>query len=287
MRKCLLFLAAVFSFASLYAGQINEADMQKILDKMSVVLQVKERPPLPKIPSTTIDAILVLQANPGKHTVSFGLPLGPDWLEDETLIAVFNSNAVELPVATKPLVYWWLDFKKGSLRSVLVQFEMVFADNTPVKIKITLDRKRSNLEGKLKPVRDTLFSRQFKVPAKNKAEASDFDYMCPQVLVTIPPEWLCASLVGWHHIPESANTTAPWYDKHLSASFKESIPYLASNKEKFEAHLFDRPSTYAKIYLRRGGEESLLATIQTSEFYISHLDSTGFFNYKPGDLKYV
>jgi hypothetical protein len=69
--------------------------------------------------------------------------------------------------------------------------------------------------------------------------------------------------------------------QQFPASTKNSMAH------KNEPHLYDRPATYAKIYVRHGDPLQLLAALKASDFYIHHLGSDGFFKFKPGDHKYV
>ena len=107
------------------------------------------------------------------------------------------------------------------------------------------------------------------------------------MLAILPADWMCASLLAWQQVPAKQNKSAPWFDQHLVQQFPGSLKYIAS--KSYESHLYDRPATYAKIYIRHGEEPYLLAALQANDFYIQHLGNDGFFDLKPGagDFKYV
>ena len=66
----------------------------------------------------------------------------------------------------------------------------------------------------------------------------------------------------------SANQAAPWFDKHLVEQFPGSLKNVATRST--EAHLYDRPATYAKIYVRYGEEKYLLAALRSNDFATKH-----------------
>jgi len=266
-----------------------EPDVRAILEKLGVTLKVAERPAWPKPPAASVEVTLVPQVDePGAHVVSFGLPFGPGWLSDDSRIRVAAMDGQEIPTFTKPLAHWWIDGRKGSLRSVLVQFEVAWVDREPQKVTITWDKARGRSRPAATPIADTQVSRHAEPPPEEKRDLDAYDFQCPKVLALLPPEWSCASLVAWQQVPAKANKVAPWFDEHLVAKFDYSTRNISANRNRFEAHLFDRPATYAKIYVRHGEAKCLLAAIQAADFYIQHLDARGFLNIKKGsDHKYT
>ena len=123
--------------------------------------------------------------------------------------------------------------------------------------------------------------------SKTQARQSLEGYVfhCPRVLALVPAEWLCESLIAWQQVPTRANKAAAWFDRHLVEKFPASLRNIATRS--VEAHLFDRPATYAKIYIRHGEAKYLLAALKAGDFYIQHLGPDGFFRLKKGDQKYV
>ena len=97
-----------------------QADPKPILEKLGAVLKVTERPSAAKPGVTSISVTLVPQGDDaGKAVVSFGVPFGPDVLAEDRKLRVLAADGQEVPVYTQPLAYWWIDGKKGTLRSVL------------------------------------------------------------------------------------------------------------------------------------------------------------------------
>ncbi len=245
--------------ALLLCASLVQDDPRPILEKLGVALKGTERPPWPRPPAGPLEVALVPPARePGPHLVSFGIPFGPDWLGDDGDLRVLSEGR-EVAAFTRPLARWGIDGVRGSVRSALVQFEMAFPDGAPRKVAVAWDRPRG---------------------ASRPAQAQG-----SKVLALLPPEWLSASLVAWQQVPARENRAAPWYDRHLLEQFPGSIPNHTTTS--VEAHLFDRPGTAAKIYVRHGEEEHLRAALQAADFYLQHLGPDGFFDLKKGDHKYV
>ena len=259
------------------AGQEAEKiDLGPILQKLGVVLRVADRPAWPKPGRTRLEVTLVPQAaEPSEAVASFGLPFGPGVLDDHKRIRVTSPDGKEVPAFTKPLARWWLDGKKGSLRSVLVQFEMPFGGKGPQKVSITWDQPPARSRRQMTPVADT----------QVRQTGEGFVFHCPKVLALLPPRWLCRSLVAGRQVPAEDNRAAPWFDKHLVEKFPASLRNIAT--KSVEAHLFDRPATYARIYVRHGQAKHLLAALQAGDFYVQNLTPDGFFRLKGRDHKYT
>jgi imidazolonepropionase-like amidohydrolase len=259
------------------AAGLDPADsLQPILNDLGVTLRVRERPSWPKPVGDSVSVTLSPQVDAaGKSVVSFGLPFGPDVLTSADLIRVADAEGREIAAYAKPLGYWGIDGKQGSIRAVLIQFEAAFNDRSPSKVIVTWNRPRTAKRMEATPVADTEFIQQ----------NDGFEFHCPKVLAVLPADWLCASLIAWQQVPASQNKVAEWFDQHLVQQFPGSVQYIAS--KRYESHLYDRPATYAKIYVRYGEEKYLLAALQANDFYVQHLGDDGFFDLKPGDFKYV
>lgn len=244
------------------------------VESLGVQLAVRERP-MPVVTDVQkVDVTLVPEVGVGTYVVSFGLPFPPATLVAHEKIRVFNGRGNEVPVFTKPLAQWQGEGLDG-IRSVLVQFEVTFVDTVSKAWTVTWDKERT-------------LSRQAEVPIKTTQflkEDADVAYRCPQVLALLPPDWLCQSWVAWQQVPASQNEVAAWYDDHVIDQFEGSLAHI--NAEKFAPHLYDRPATYAKIFVRHGQRAHFLASLKAGDVYISHLGEDGFFDLKPGDYKYV
>jgi hypothetical protein len=254
------------------ASATNRASL---LQDLGVLLRATQRPPMP---GAGVDHVrLRLQPSAGAtgpQVVSFGLPFAPGDLLQDHLIYVTDEAGVEVAVYTAPIASWWIDGRQGSLRSVLVQFDMDFAGEERW-VRIGWDGRRERQRSSRTPIAETQIERQ----------ADGFVFHQPKVLALLPPSWLCASLVAWQQVPASDNEAAPWFDRHLLAQFPGSVQHIASSR--YAPHLYDRPATYAKIYVRHGSPQQLTAALQAADFYVQHLGEDGFFTLKPGDHKYV
>ncbi len=286
----LLILGALATFG--HAAEPADDDgpgIKAALERLGVMLNVTQRPRWPEPPGPSLEVTLVPQVDEsGVYRVSFGIPFGPGWLSDDGLIRAIGGSGEEIPVFSKPLVYWWIDQRKGSLRSVLVQFEVVVQHKTPQTVTITWNRPRTRSLKAMIPIPETQQEKHVDPPADHRRYADSYRYRCPKVLALLPTEWLCASLLAWQQVPAKQNQVAPWYDEHLLAKFDYSTRNISANRAHFSAHLFDRPATYAEVYVRHGQAKHLLAALRAGDFYIQHLGPDGFFDIKPEkDHKYV
>ena len=247
-----------------------------LLKKLGVVLNVTERPAWPRPGTNRIVVVLAPQAQSKEPVlVSFGVPFPPATLEDDKLICVTDETGAEIPVFTKPLVYWWIDGKKDAIRSALVQFEMAFPQKYLERVTLAWDKPRR-------------MSREKEMPAEAAQTVQTdegFEFHCPKALALLPEEWLCASLVAWQQVPAKENLDAKWFDEHLLQQFPGSLRNIAS--KSVEAHLFDRPATYAKIYVRYSDDKYLLAALRACDFYIAHLEPNGEFDLRKGQPMYA
>lgn len=244
------------------------------LETLDVQLHVQERPQVEMLDTQKVSVTLFPEAGVGAHVASFAVPFPPNVLNEHTALRVLNDVGEDVPVFTKPLVYWW-DKEHQYLRSVLVQFDVTFRDTVAQTWTLIWDKgDRVSREVEV-AVTETQFVR----------DDGDVSYRCPKVLAMLPPEWLCRSWIAWQQTPASQNDVATWYDKHVLDQFDNSLMHI--NSEKYAPHLYDRPATYVKIYIRHGQREHLLAALKAGDTYISHLGPDGFFDLKPGDYKYV
>lgn len=249
-----------------------QGDPKPILEKLGAVLKVTERPRAPKPSATSISVVLVRQGdNAGEAVASFGVPFGPDVLSDDRRIRVTGADGQEIPAYTRPLAHWWIDGKKGTLRSVHLQFAAPAAP----RVTVSWDGPRTKFRDGPAPAAET----------ETVVTADGSDFHRPRVLALLPPAWLCDSRVAWQQVPAAENTAAPWFDRHLAEQFPGSTRNIAT--KSVEAHLYDRPATYAKIYVRHGEERHLLAALRSNDFYLQNLGADGFFQLKKGDHKYV
>jgi hypothetical protein len=286
---CLVASLPILMGLSGHVARAAAVDSEPVLQALGAMLEVTQRPPWPPCPADRVEVTLVPQAAAaGPAVVSFGLPFGPGWLSDDKRLRVVAADGTEIPAFTRPLAQWWIDGKPGTARSVLVQFEITVADKTPRKVTVAWDKPRRQTRPAEVPAADTQVELNVDPPAGFAASALPFSYRCPKVLAVLPAPWLCDSLVVWQQVPATGNRAAPWFDEHLVRHFERSTWNIAANQANFEAHLFDRPATYAKVYARYGEAKYLTAMLKAIDFYIQHLGPSGFFAIKPTqDVKYV
>jgi hypothetical protein len=118
-----LLMAGVGAFA---AEPVTPKEIAPILENLGAKLVVKERPTWKRQYDLSTPLTLIPQIDaPGAQVVSFGLPLPPDVVTEDKRIRVLTEKGDEIPAITRPLAYWWIDGKKGTLRSIQVQFEMI------------------------------------------------------------------------------------------------------------------------------------------------------------------
>src|SRR5690349_18006648 len=130
--------AAVLLALLLLPGAAPGDTLRPVLDDLGVSLRVRERPRWPRPAGDSVEVTLSPQAGQaGRQVVSFGLPFAPDVLGDDRLIRVAAADGREIAAFTRPIAFWGIDGKKGSIRSVLVQLEADFAERTPQTVIIT------------------------------------------------------------------------------------------------------------------------------------------------------
>src|SRR5262249_53417644 len=157
-------------------------------------------------------------AEPGPHIVSFGLPFGPDALSNDQNIRVTIEDGKEIATFTKPLARWGIDGKPGSIRSVLIQFELPFPAQKSRKVLVAWDKERSLKRNEMTPVADTQVVQK----------TDGFEFHCPKVVATLPADWLCNSLLAWQQVSAKQNKPAPWFDEHLVQQFPGSLKNIAT-----------------------------------------------------------
>ena len=286
---CVAGASILFGLCVSAGGGSAESDIAPHLQALGVTLEVTRRPEWPGPPDSRVEVKLAPQVDTvGSVLVSFGLPFGPGWLSDDNQLRVLNADGAEIPAFARPLAWWWIDGKQGTVRSVLVQFEFECRERKPQSVTIAWDRPRTKTRSAEVPVAQTQVAMKVNPPPEYAKYADSFEYRCPNVLAVLPARWLCDSLLVWQQVPASENRSAPWFDEHLVAKFDRSTWNISANAKKYEAHLFDRPATYAKIYARYGEAKYLLAMLKALDFYLQHLGDDGYLDLKRyKDVKYV
>lgn len=129
----------------------------------------------------------------------------------------------------------------------------------------------------------------------------------PDVLPILPSDYMAKGMFDAQMIPTNSSvaetrddpavmnaTTFTGFNEFDSAqkNFFYTIinqnPGITVNyKTDPEPWLYDRASAMYALYFRSGFGTALRQAVQASDFYLDHLDSSGFFTLKPGDPKYA
>ena len=212
--------------------------------------------------------------NLGREVVSFGLPLPPGFLSNPRNVRVVNEAGLELKAAVRALEPWRIGGRKGSIRSLLIQFTSDFSRHRSQRIKILFLPRRKN-ESNFVPVEETLITR-------NGLDG-------PRVMAVLPDYWLCDSLVVGPQTPASMSAPYARYESFVEKNFSGSLAYLDS--QVYSEWLFDRTNAYHKMYVRTGQRKFLEAAYHAAHFVRLHTKmdgpDAGIFTLKGPDLKYV
>ena len=235
-----------------------------------------QSPPRAPRPAKEVEVRLVGRAaDLGEETVSFGLPLPPDFLSDAARVRVVDAAGVELPAATRALEPWRLGGREGSIRSLLVQFKSDFRGGREKRVRVLFHRTPRRRGGPLVPVQETLVERD--------------GLKGPRVLAVLPAGWLCDSWVVGPQTPAAESGEYAAYDRFVERNFPGSLKYLDS--KVYHEWLYDRPTNYFKMYARTGDPKFLEAGYTAAHFMRLNTGTegpdAGIFKLKGADLKYV
>lgn len=229
----------------------------------------------PSVRAREVEVTLQVRiSNPSTELVSFGLPLPPGFLSDPRQVRVLTKSGEELAAAVRPLEPWRIGGREGSIRSLLIQFNLDLRERTQ-RVRVAFGRVREkNVQG-FAPIEQTLI---------------DEDGLTgPRVLALLPPQWLCDSWIVGPQTPAAAAGSFAEYDIFVERNFPGSLAYLDS--PIYHEWLFDRTTVYYKMYVRTGNQKFLEAAYHAAHFMRKHtqMDGTdaGIFMLKGPDLKYV
>ena len=215
-------------------------------------------------------------ADPGVETVSFGVPLPPDFLRDAALVRVLGEDGAEVAASTRALEPWRLGGRDGgAVRSVLVQFKSDFGAARTKRVRVLFGRKSKLTGAPLVPVAETLIERD--------------GLKGPRVLAALPAKWLCDSWLVGPQTPAAESGEFAAYERFVERNFPGSLRYL--NSKVFSEWLYDRPANYFKMYARTGDPKFFEAASTAAHFMRLHTVTegadAGVFKLKGADLKYV
>lgn len=234
--------------------------------------------PLGRLMQTSTNVVVRLEGRAtdlGNEVVSFGLPLPPGFLNDPRRLRVTGENGSEIDAGVRALENWRVGGRTGSIRSLLIQFRMDFANRRTREVKINFKGGHSESRFDFVPIAQTLIEQS--------------GLKGPRVLALLPADWLCASEIVGPQTPANSSGEYAKYDRFVEKNFPGSLAYLDS--KVYSEWLFDRTACYYKMYVRTGEAKYLEAAYHSANFVREHtkLDDpdAGIFTLKGPDLKYV
>jgi glucose/arabinose dehydrogenase len=264
----------------------------------------------PVEPSGTVNLQLVPLANVTAGTqevVTFGMPFTRGSVTQAQLSQIrVLKNGVEIPAFVEQLTPWRSidnpSIDGQSVRVARIQIGYTFTSLAPETITIqwggpTRTQNRPNFQDP-RLEWHTVTSGTF-VAADNVEE--------PDVLPLLPKEYLSKGMLDARTQP-TANAVAETrddpavmdgmtfngYDEYDYAQKNFFYTIINQNpgitidyKTQAEPWLYDRASAMYELYLRSGFGISLREAVRAADFYVDHLNTSGFFTLKAGDAKYA
>lgn len=183
-------------------------------------------------PTPTIVATVSAYSGPGANgpsdLVSNAIPLRQGLLQpaDAGSVRVLDSGGTELSLATRVLATWG----DGSIRSLLLQFLAPVAQDYTIQ----LGTRRTTEDRTLLPVTWDL----------------------PQRVFTLPPSYLCASLIFWEQFPIGLPGWERWDEKQV-AGWRRHLATVGTAECSRDDHYYDGVTTTYQLYARSGLLEHL------------------------------
>ena len=211
----------------------------------------------------------------GNELVSFGLPLPFGFLTDPRKVRVLAEDGQETTAAVRSLEPWRNGGREGGVRSLLIQFKSDFSRKHTKRVRVLFHQARQEGSHEFVPVSQTLID--------------EAGLKGPRVTALLPARWLCDSRIVGPQTPATSSGEYAAYDRFVENNFPGSLAYLDS--QVYHEWLFDRTSTYYKMYARTGDRKFLDAAYHTAHFVRQHTKpdgpDAGSFTLKGPDLKYV
>lgn len=233
--------------------------------------------PQPAKPANEVSVTLIGRAeNLANEVVNFGLPLPPGFLRDAALVRVYDGKGAEIAAAVRSLEPWRIDGKDGTIRSIQIQFHADLRREITRQVKVLFGKARTGKAPPFVPVVETLIA-----PDGSKG---------PRVLAILPARWLCDSWLVGPQVPAAPSGPSSFYDRFVEKSFPGSLRYIDS--PVFDHWLFDRTTSWYKMYVRFGDRKFLEAAYQGAHYVRTHTRMEGpeagaFLPKGSADLKYV
>ncbi|HEX3252930.1 MAG TPA: hypothetical protein VHS05_26050, partial [Pyrinomonadaceae bacterium] len=150
----------------------------------------------------------------GHELVSFGLPLPFGFLNDASRVRVVAEDGAELAAAVRSLEPWRVEGQDGSIRSLLVQFELDLSRQKNRVVTVWFDRNAKKSAPEFVSVAKTL--------------RDEKGLQGPRVLAVLPADWLCASGIVGPQAPAASSGEYSSYDRIVEKNFPGSLAYLDS-----------------------------------------------------------
>jgi hypothetical protein len=233
-------------------------------------------------------------ANGAEVLVEAVIPLPRGMLSDITALKVVNADGVELASRSAVLLSWH-DAGNGlqpGIRAARVQFLQRFTSTTPLTLSLVIGAARSqNLQTTLTAQSIPVSQSEF-FPLEY---STDSNIVEPAVYVTLPADWLGASLLRTRSNPLNPNGRWSLIEQSLpefARTAVNDVPDYVTEANRinyqtdYEPWLFDRASTLWTVYIRTGEVKWLRHAWRATQFYRNRV-STGYFDMRPDDLKYA
>lgn len=232
--------------------------------------------------------------NRGAVLVEAVIPLPRGVLATADNLRVLDKQGVELPSSAEVLLRWH-DAGHGleaGLRSVRVRFVQTFSTTTPSVLWLQVgERRRLTLTNHPAPLLVPASQSNF---FPNEYAVSE-QIVEPAVHVTLPAEWLGASLLRTRSSTRTDGSRWALLDQSLPEFAKTAVndvpahvtpENLINYQTDYEPWLFDRAGTLWTVYIRTGDVKWLRHASRATQFYRNRV-GTGYFDMRPADLKYA
>jgi hypothetical protein len=223
--------------------------------------------------------------------VSFGAPFPPGVLASASRLSAYTTAGAQLKIHAQSILPWrvWPG-RTGyteSVRAAMVSVRVIFRTRSPMTIRLKYGTAPTAI---LAPPAD---------PRASWVAVTDGSYPSgvvrePRVYAVFPPAWLSSTLLRTRTTAVGASPSWSWFDASMvgfAATAVNDVPSSVTQRLNYttdsEPWLFDRTATLFGVYIRTGDVKWLRHAHRSAQFYLKHVNSTGYFDLKPGDLKYA
>jgi hypothetical protein len=222
--------------------------------------------------------------------VTFGAPFPPGVLTSTSKLRAVTTAGAELKIHARSLLPWrvWPG-RTGyteSVRAAEVSVEVTFAARSPMTIRLQYGTiPTRTLAAPSNPIATWVAVTDGSYPSGTVRE--------PRVYATFPATWLSSTRLRTSPTPVG-NASWSWFDNSMVGSAQTAINDVPSTVTQrinyttdYEPWLFDRTATLFNVYVRTGDIKWMRAAHRSAQFYLRHVNASGYFDLKDGDLKYA